>query len=127
MGISYGKTIVSVLCILFLNNCYSNTGFSPEYRERFILMVSDLEAYQVTIHLDRGPIQVPLDTPFEIHVPQIKECRSFCLGMPVSGPRFENRNIIVITHKGKEVKKMSLSQLRKLPLDTMGNRVIRMR
>lgn len=118
------QALQALFCIVCLSSCYSAHSSNPEYQGTFVLNAMNPEIYAVEIKLDARLVRVPPKGHFEIFIPETKEGRSFVFGMPVSGPKIQNRKSIWIRKSGRVYKKLSLAQLWRLPKDASGHHVI---
>jgi len=116
-----------LVCLLCLNGCSSVSYMNPAFKGKLALDAQDPAAYEIKIDSEGIPIEIPQDGHLEISIPEKKGCTSYFLGIRLSGPRAQNKKSILIIRNEKIVKKMSIAQLRKLPVDASGYRVIRIK
>lgn len=108
--------LVATGCALALP--YYNAPFS----EKVLVIAPDPSAFQIQIEgSGQDPVSVPPDGRLVLEFPVLpRECSTFLLGMKVKDRSVEARKIIEVLRDGRVVRRLSVNQLRRRPVDEAG-------
>ena len=103
--------------------------YNKPFEERLILVSESPSAYKVVIdESDLEPIEVPADGRLLLRFPVLpRECSTYLLGVRIRDRSVESRKLIHFVRNGIVVRRMSVKQLRRRPMDPLGYHRVRLR
>jgi hypothetical protein len=92
-------------------------------------VIASPEAYSIrVVARSGGTFAVPPSGEVLVEIPALpRECSQYFLGMRVTDGSPEAKKAVLISRRGRVVKKLSLNDLAQLPVDATGRRQLRLR
>jgi hypothetical protein len=118
-----GAAILASGCALAL------PGYNTPFSEKIVVLAPDPSAISVQIEdSGQGSLSVVEDGRVVVEFPVLpRECSTYLLGVRLRDRSVEARKIIHLVRDGRIVRKLSVNQLRRLPLDQQGFHRLRVR
>jgi hypothetical protein len=118
-----GASALLAGCVLAL------PAYNEPSHQRIAVDTPSPEQYAVRIDVEGATaIQVPATGRLVVDVPRLpRECSRYFLGIKVSDGNPDARKAIHFLRDGKIVRKLSLADLARLPIDPEGWRIVRLR
>lgn len=118
-----GAAFAATGCVLAL------PGYNTPFSEKMVVLAQDPSAISVQIE-DSGQGSVPVaeDGRLVLEFPVLpRECSTYLLGVKLKDRSVEARKIVHLVRDGQAVKKLSVNELRRLPVDEQGFHKVRVR
>lgn len=104
-------------------------AYNRPFAEKIVVVATDPSSFGIQIE-DSGhePIPVPGDGRLVLEFPVLpRECSTYLLGVRIKDRSVEARKIIHLVRDGHVVERLSVSQLRRRPVDELGFHKVRVR
>lgn len=113
----------TLLAALMAGSCgLALPAYNEPFEERVAVLSSDPTAYAIMIEeSDQPAVAVPADGRVVLAFPVLpRQCSTYLLGIRLVDRSVEARDLVHFVRDGRVVKRMSVNQLRRRPVDSLG-------
>lgn len=110
-------------CLLTLAGCaLALPGYNEPFDEKLAVLSSSPQVVEIRIAgSQQESTRVPTDGRVVLHFPVLpRECSTYLLGVRVKDRSVEARKIVEFVRDGRVIRRMSVRDLRRLPVDQAG-------
>jgi hypothetical protein len=113
----------TLLAALMAGSCaLALPGYNEPFEERIAVLSADPTDYTIMIEgSDQPAAAVPADGRVVLAFPVLpRHCSTYLLGVRLVDRSVEARDLVHFVREGRVVKRMSVNQLRRRPVDSLG-------
>ncbi|MDQ2677053.1 MAG: hypothetical protein M3Y34_09615 [Actinomycetota bacterium] len=102
--------------------------YNDPFSEKVLVMAPEPSRFEVQIEGSGEGFPVPEDGRLVLEFPVLpRECSTYLFGVKIKDRSVEGRDLVHFVRDGRVVKKLSVKQLRRRPLDDLGYHKVRLR